>query len=338
MNLTPVMSGSWNLTVSSVAMGFAIDVQQPLLIYVLPQFAENFNIAQTNINSKRTSIGRSFCCSDLRLHSVRDASTFNTLFPTPLNLTMSTPVDAISRSFIADVHSILELVKASRVMYDQPEAVHIGLAECTAREVVSHFIFSIFCLHGCPLVAIDPVHPKAEASPTLAPVSFPLLDPPRSASPIDSLLVDVVGVAGVPVEALQPLDELAGLTLIELHHTPRTPRASSSIDSLLGDVLGVAGVPVDALQPLDELAGLDLIELHHTPRTLPLQDIDPGEEPRPILASLPAPPADSPTDTGSALASLGQYDDHDIEMDQTVAQALTPVTAQLQSHFDDMVV
>ena len=52
MNLMPVMSGSWNLTVSSVAMGFAIDVWQPLLIYVLPQFAENFNIAQTNINTK----------------------------------------------------------------------------------------------------------------------------------------------------------------------------------------------------------------------------------------------------------------------------------------------
>src|SRR6267154_4570996 len=141
MNLTPVMSGSWNLTVSSVAIGFAINVQQPLLIYVLPQIAKNFNIAQTNINSKRTSIGRSFCCSDLRLHSVRDASTFNTLFPTPLNLTMSTPVDAISPSFIADVQSILELVKAGRVMYDQPEAVHIGLAERTTREVVSHHLF-----------------------------------------------------------------------------------------------------------------------------------------------------------------------------------------------------
>jgi len=252
---------------------------------------------------------------------------------TPQSVAVS-PVPGVNVAAQTEVQCLNERIVALEAkVHDQAVQMDtlLRLHESLRREVATqHSSF--------PLVAIDPVHPKAEASPTLAPVSFPLLDPPRAASPIDSLLVDVVGVTGIPVEALQPLDEFAGLALIELHHTPRTPRASSSIDSLLGDMLGVAGVPVDALQPLDELAGLDLIELHHTPRTLPLQDIDPGEEPRPILASLPAPPADSPTDTGSALASLGQYDDHDIEMDQTVAQALTPVTAQLQSHFDDMVV
>ena len=207
---------------------------------------------------------------------------------TPQSVAVS-PLPGVNVAAQTEVQCLNERIVALEAkVHDQAVQMDtlLRLHESLRREVATqHSSF--------PLVAIDPVHPKAEASPTLAPVSFPLLDPPRAASPINSLLVDVVGVAGVPVEALQPLDELAGLALIELHHTPRT---------------------------------------------LPLQHIDPGEEPRPILASLPAPPADSPTDTGSALASLGQYDDHDIEMDQTVAQALTPVTAQLQSHFDDMVV
>jgi hypothetical protein len=50
---------------------------------------------------------------------------------------MSSQFDSITPAFIASVEAVLELVKAARVMDDEPEGVHIRLAERTAKAIVS---------------------------------------------------------------------------------------------------------------------------------------------------------------------------------------------------------